>query len=413
MRGINIIVPNDKKDIVLKTLEMLQVKFDMISDQKNTLIFLTIPEELAEIVIDAIKKVGVGSLYGSFVVYTIEYALPEIPVAEIKRPTRIPREEILIDVRRLAELNNNFVLGTILASLLATLGLLTDNVIMIIASMIIAPVIGPILGLSLGVVLDIPDLRKISIVSEIVGLSLSILAGFFFTLLMPHSTVTSQIMLRARPTLVDVMFATIAGLAAALSVASATAVMLVGVAIAASVVPPAANIGIGLAFLIKKNPYARQIILGSSLLLIINIIAINAMSILYFWLSGLKPGLSARKEILARKLVRKQLLAIIIALILVLIPITASTVNYYKELSLEDSIRKTVTNYISEKYPWVEIISIDVNYDPSSNTAKIRVSIGINETNSRVYNLPKEIKNVVEKNYKVRAEVYLEVLLLS
>jgi len=413
MRGINIIIPNEKREIVLRTLKKLGMKFSMIHDDVNTFIVLTISEELAEVVIDALKKVGVGSLYGNLMIYTIEYALPESIKKEVAKSVRISREEILVDVRKLAQLNRNYVLGTILASLLATLGLITDNLIMIIASMIIAPVIGPILGVSLGTVLGLQSLRKTSLISEIVGLALSVLSGFFTALLMPHSTVTSQIMLRAYPTLVDVLFAIIAGLAAALSITSATAVMLVGVAIAASVVPPAANIGIGIAFLFKNNPCSWQIIMGSSLLLLVNIVAINLMTIIFFWLTGLKPGLSARKELLARRLVRRQLLAIILAALVILAPISISTVSYYKKLGLEESIRKDLSKYLLNRHPELEIIEIKVNYDLGSNTAVIWVKIAAHDVSTVSSDLPKEIREYVENKYEIRVVVYVEILLRS
>ena len=414
MRIIHIVVPRERAEIMQTILNKLGVRFSVISDEKNSLFLVTERDENVEIVIDEIKKLGVGDLYGSFQVYAPEYASGEVEIKVKRIPSkRASREEILADVQELARLDRNYILYSILAAMLATLGLLTNNLVIIIASMIIAPFIGPILGTSLGIVLNIDQLRKESMLSEFIGIGLSILTGFLFSMIMPHTVPTTQIMLRAHPTYVDVLFAVVAGFAVAISVVSVTSMALVGVAIAASILPPAANIGIGLTFLIKGSPYAYDIIFGSTLLLVINILAITTMSIVFFWFEGLTPGESIRKKLIARKVVKRRLIAVTFALIVALVPIIHSAVIHYKEEEFESKVRSSVISYISDNYPDVEIINLEVSYIESKNVTYIYLTIGVNNVSQSLNNIASDIAEYIENEYHVKAKVYVSISLTN
>ena len=414
MRIIHIVVPRERAEIMQTILNKLGVRFSVISDEKNSLFLVTERDENVEIVIDEIKKLGVGDLYGSFQVYAPEYASGEVEVKVKRIPSkRASREEILADVQELARLDRNYILYSILAAMLATLGLLTNNLVIIIASMIIAPFIGPILGTSLGIVLNIDQLRRESMLSEFIGIGLSILTGFLFSMIMPHTVPTTQIMLRAHPTYVDVLFAVVAGFAVAISVVSVTSMALVGVAIAASILPPATNIGIGLTFLIKGSPYAYDIIFGSTLLLVINILAITTMSIVFFWFEGLTPGESIRKKLIARKVVKRRLIAVTFALIVALVPIIHSAVIHYKEEEFESKVRSSVISYISDNYPDVEIINLEVSYIESKNVTYIYLTIGVNNVSRSLNNMASDIAEYIENEYHVKTKVYVSISLTN
>lgn len=64
MRAIHIIIPKDKEKIVTTALGSLGIKHEKIEGSGNILLILTVAEEHVELVIDAIKKIGVGTIYG-------------------------------------------------------------------------------------------------------------------------------------------------------------------------------------------------------------------------------------------------------------------------------------------------------------------------------------------------------------
>ena len=413
MRSIHILVPIDRINFIDKVLTNLKISYTKLSDAKTTLFILTVPDEKVEEVIDAIKKVGVGSLYGSYQVYAPEFATVHEEKRVTLRGKRAAREEILSDIKELAELNRNYILYSIFASVIAALGLLTDNLVMIIASMIIAPYIGPILGTSLGIVLNRDDLRHNGVKSESVGILLAILTGFVFTMITPFSTPTGQIMIRANPTYYDVIFAIAAGLAVALSVVSVASMVLVGVAIAASLVPPATNIGIGLSFALKGVPEAYGIIVGSSLLLLINILAITTMCIVFFWFEGITPGESIRKQIIAKKVVRNRLIVVFIAFLVVSAPVIYATFRHYQQITTETKIKSSVVSFINSEYPSVEIIDVSVTYFVTMNLTKIHLSIGVENMTNEIYELPDRLAQNITSVFHVKTKVYITISLFS
>jgi len=413
MKSIHIIVPLDKENLLLTVLQSLQLIYEKIEGHNNAMVILTVTDEHVEAVIDAIKKIGVGTIFGTYQVYDLEFAAraAELPIKMKTR--RASREEILSNIRTQAEFNRNYVLASILAAMLAALGLLTDNVIITIASMIIAPFFGPILGTSLGIVLNINDLRKESLKSEIVGLLLSILTGFVFSMLLPYTTPTTRILAISNPTYIDILFAVIAGVAAAISVVSVAPLALVGVAIAASLVPPATNIGIGLSFMLKGVENAEAIIYGSSLLLSINVLAINSMSILFFWLVGIKPGESIRKELMAKRIARRRLIAIIFMFLVVSAPIILMTVDHYEEKRIENEIKNDIIYYLKTFHPDIEIVKLDVIYSKRTNITYVYLTIGTKTVNSSIYNVAPLIKSFISQNYHVNTKVYLSIQIIA
>jgi len=413
LRGINIFIPNEKKDLVLTVLESLALEYRTISDQENTMIVLTVPASVAETVIDALEKVGVGTLYGFLQVYSVEFSAGLRKIQEASGPPRASREEILQDIMNMSRLDRNFITYTTLASILAAISLLTDNILMLVASMIIAPVMGPILGISLGTVLNVRDLQAQGFKSEAVGLGLCVLMGFIVGLVVPYTIMTDSIYIRAHPTMIDFVFAIVAGIAAALSVVSVVSIALVGVAIAASVVPPAVNIGIGIAYLVKGDPAAVQIISGSTILLTVNILAINAMSIIFFWLTGIRPGVSERRKRLAKETDKKQLIAISLALVVVLVPLACATIESYRVMVMERSAERDIREYVSRRYSNIRLVDVDVSYVYRSNKFYVALKIAVRSMEDIPTTLPEEIRLLLKKKYGASAEVYMYVAIFS
>ena len=127
-------------------------------------------------------------------------------------------------VRRLIESSTadfDFFYLSGLATLMAALGLLANNVAIVIGSMLIAPMLYPILGLAMGFVMSDTGVISRSLFTLlkafVLGIVLSMLAAFFFGTPDP---MTSEILLRTDASLVSVFIAVIAGLAVSYALAS-------------------------------------------------------------------------------------------------------------------------------------------------------------------------------------------------
>ncbi|MEX0917123.1 MAG: TIGR00341 family protein [Candidatus Paceibacterota bacterium] len=173
----------------------------------------------------------------------------------------------------------DFFFLVVLSVLMASLGLLVNNVAVVIGSMLIAPILYPILSLSLGIVISDSKLIYRSFFTVLKASSLAIIASFLITLFFSgwHEGLTSEILLRTEPSFIYFTIALIAGLAVAYTLAYPTIdSTLPGIAVSVALIPPLAVIGIGFA---KLNP---EVIGGSFVLFILNISGIIFASLVAF-----------------------------------------------------------------------------------------------------------------------------------
>lgn len=147
----------------------------------------------------------------------------------------------------------SFFFMVILSVIMATIGLLMNNIAIIIGSMLIAPVLYPLLGLAMGVAMADGKLIFRSIGTFLQSGVLGLAASVIVTLLMIGPTnstfeLTPEIIIRTIPSLPDATIAIIAGLAASFALVKPNlSETLPGVAISVALVPPLATAGIGIA----------------------------------------------------------------------------------------------------------------------------------------------------------------------
>lgn len=196
----------------------------------------------------------------------------------------------------------DFFLLVLLSVLMATTGLLQNNVAIIIGSMLIAPVLYPILGIAMGIVMANAQLIFRSLGTLAKSLVIGVLAAAVVTLLMytPGSQnlfhITPEIVLRIQPSLSDVAIAIFAGLAASFAlVKPQLSETLPGVAISVALVPPLAVFGIGIA--------ARDFVVASNafILLIINILGIIFACVLIFSIMNFYVQRREAKEVIKKE----------------------------------------------------------------------------------------------------------------
>jgi uncharacterized hydrophobic protein (TIGR00271 family) len=185
-----------------------------------------------------------------------------------------------------------------LSTLMATLGLLLDSGSIVIGSMLLAPLMYPILGVSMGLVMMGTNIQLLqravnTLVKSLgVGLLMSITAAFFFS----NQYYTDEVMSRVEPSHLHLLVALVAGAAVAYMLARPEwGDALPGVAISVALIPPLATVGIGIAAL---DP---DIIRGASMILLLNLFGIIAVSVIIFLLMNL-----GEKENIAVSTVKKE-----------------------------------------------------------------------------------------------------------
>ena len=193
------------------------------------------------------------------------------------------REEILSQVEKDAQLDNNFILLVILSAIVAAIGLLENNLAVVVGAMVIAPLLGPNIAFSLGASLGEKKLVINSLKALFAGVIIAILFSIGIGLLWPGDFDSLELMSRTDVEYSGTAIALASGAAASLSLVSGTSSVLVGVMVAVALMPPAVTIGL----MLSIDNYNHA--LGAALLLAVNIVCINLSSKLVFLFRGIKP----------------------------------------------------------------------------------------------------------------------------
>ncbi|GAB2884127.1 TIGR00341 family protein [Microbulbifer echini] len=200
-----------------------------------------------------------------------------------KVSSSIIRESLYQEVARGARLDSNYILLVILATTVAAIGLIENNVAVVIGAMVIAPLLGPNLALSLGTALGDGKLMLNSIKTLFIGILIAIGMSVVIGLLWPGQFHNHEIMSRTNASLDSIALALASGAAATLSLTTGLSGVLVGVMVAVALLPPAVTMGIML------GNGQMHLASGAGLLLAINIVCVNLASKSIFLFKGIRP----------------------------------------------------------------------------------------------------------------------------
>jgi uncharacterized hydrophobic protein (TIGR00271 family) len=183
-----------------------------------------------------------------------------------------------------------FFLLLICATVIATLGLLSNSTAVIIGAMIVAPLMNPILSMSFAIVTGNWTLYKRSWMTVSLGAICVIFFSYLISFLLPVNVVGAEILARTSPNLLDLGIAIAAGAAGAFSLTRRSiASSIAGVAIAVALVPPLCVTGIGLGIGKDIAGQVGRVIVGdfsisadSFLLFLVNFAAITFTASMIF-----------------------------------------------------------------------------------------------------------------------------------
>lgn len=173
------------------------------------------------------------------------------------------------------------------ASVIASMGVITDSTAVVIGAMLIAPLMTPLMGMAISLVMGWPNRLMRSATLAFTGIAFAIAIGFLLGLISPADIDTasnSQILARTSPTTLDLITAIAAGAAGAYGLSRPdVSDSLPGVAIAISLVPPLSVVGLAYS---QGDLVAGQ---GALLLFATNMLAILIVGGLTFILTGVTP----------------------------------------------------------------------------------------------------------------------------
>lgn len=201
--------------------------------------------------------------------------------------THVEQNELVWAAQKNADPNLDFTVMIILSAGLATLGLLTNSVAVIIGAMLVAPLMAPISGFSTGMATGLLELTRRASFTMIQGVILALLISIGMGVLLPIDSPTSEMLSRGSPGVLDAAVALVSGLVAAYASArKGIPAALAGVAIAAALMPPICTIGLGVAL------QHINMAIGATLLFLANITFIIASQYITFLWLGMRPDKS-------------------------------------------------------------------------------------------------------------------------
>ena len=205
------------------------------------------------------------------------------PEEERKKAERVSREELYATVKDTAKLSRVYLIMVALSTIVAAIGLLKDNVAVVIGAMVIAPLLGPIIGLALATTLGDRDLARHAVKANAAGLALALALAILMGNFLEVNPYIPAMASRTDISLGDVILALASGFAGALAFASGAPAALIGVMVAVALLPPLTAFGLllGSGFFVLA--------LGAFLLLATNMICVTLAGVISFWLQGVRP----------------------------------------------------------------------------------------------------------------------------
>jgi len=315
----------------------------------DRVLFGTIPERIAQkspVPVMIVKQRAPLPQFWVRRAWSVVYGI--LPTLEAEE-----RSEVYLQTREGSRADVDFFVMIALSAIIASLGLLLNSAAVIIGGMLVAPLMSPIIGIALSIALGNVRLLRDAIESTIKGVFVAVVVGLVVGSISPLSVVTSEILARTRPDLLDLVVALASGAAGAYAMSrKEVSAALPGVAIAAALVPPLGVVGIGLAI------HRAGVAGGGLLLFTTNLVAITFAGAMVFLLLGFRPARGEReREIQVRRgLVISVLLLLVVSLPLALIFGSAVQASQQRE------VVDRVLNEELDKLEHVSLVSFELDY---------------------------------------------------
>jgi len=238
------------------------------------------------------------------VILPVEAVLPpivdEVTEAEKKKKKSqfagVSREELYESLSEESSLDLTFVLLVIFSTIVAAIGLIENNVAVVIGAMVIAPLLGPNIAFALATALGDHKLMAKSLLTTFVGICvcflISVMIGFFW----PYSLDSDELLSRTDVGFSGMALAFVSGAAAVLSLTTGLSKVLVGVMVAVALLPPTVTLGI------MMGAQRMDDAIGAGLLLAVNIVCINLAAKLVLLFKRVEPRTWYERQVARRSM---------------------------------------------------------------------------------------------------------------
>jgi len=332
LRLIEIILPETENfERLRESLEdhpVIEIWEDNIAGEK-ILVKILVKAEESEKILDLLEKRFSKTEGFRIILLTVEASIPrpekpkkdepeEVPEnnSDNKNIGRISREELYADIDGSANITSVYLVLVVLSSIVASIGILKDNVAIIIGAMVIAPLLGPNMALALGTTLGDTDLIGRALKANLAGIAASLMLSIIVGMVFSVDPGIGELASRTQVGLGDIAIALAAGVAGTLSFTKGLPSALIGVMVAVALLPPTVTVGM----LLGSGNTA--LVPGAVQLVLVNVICVNLAAVTTFFFKGVRPRTwwetkKAEKATRTAIIIWSALLIILVATILV------------------------------------------------------------------------------------------------
>lgn len=329
LRVMQIFIPRDgdwKPEDLLEGREILGQWED--TGRKAVVLHLLVPAEETEPIMDQFEQRFSAVEGFRVVLFPVEAVLPRpkqeeekkdespdaAPENNSKSAPRISREELYDEVNENIGVTRVFVGMTVLSAVVAAVGLMRDDVAVIIGAMVIAPLLGPNVAMALATTLGDVDLLRRALLTNVVGVTSAFLLAVLIGFLVDVAPETPAIAARTNASQGDVLLALAAGCAGTLAFTRGLSGAVIGVMVAVALVPPLVVAGLLLGAGEPALAFGAMLLTGA------NVICINLAGIVTFLLQGVRPRRWADTERAKSGILKAGILwTILLALLLIIL----------------------------------------------------------------------------------------------
>ena len=288
MKYVEVVADAGNSDTIAALAEKLEardVRLGVVGEDGMQAVRLLVPDDKLQAALNTLQHILVAQPSARILVLPVEISLPRRPDdARREEDSAVAARESLYDsVERNARLDRNYIVLVVLSTTVAAIGLIENNVAVVIGAMVIAPLLGPNLAFGLGTALGDIALMRMSASTAAVGIAVAISLTTAIGALWPFDVSSPEITARTDVGMDSVALALAAGAAAALSLTTGLPSVLGGVMVAVALLPPAATLGLML------GQGDTHLAVGAGLLLAINVVCVNLASKVVFYVKGIRP----------------------------------------------------------------------------------------------------------------------------
>ena len=266
---------------------------------------------------------------------------------------KIDHKHVRLNIQADALPTKTYFIMNSLAAVIAGYGLLADSVAVVIGAMLVAMMIGPISGIALEFIDNRWILMLTALKTLVLGVLMIFSIGFVLGLINLNMPLTSEILSRTQPTVIDLMIALAGGAAGAFaSISPRLSVAVVGVAVATALVPPLVASGILLAhaeFHHSANAF---------LLALTNMVAIQVSSSLVLWVAGFRRGSNEQVQSNILEFIKRNAITLIFLLILA-VYLSTNFLHMLQKQMYETKAKTEIEQLLNRKNNIIDAIQFD------------------------------------------------------